>query len=170
MVLSSARVIRFLSVLTSLFFFFLMIRRPPRSTLFPYTTLFRSQYRVTASPFWHLAPVGRPGGRPVWAILNSYEFAPATWDFARPMSSLLRLNFPLALSVDISRTYQRNEGIEEIERIIQAYSVHLATLRGEDSRSVQRVQDCRRALQELNQGDALHKVQITLAVSAPDVK
>src|SRR5437762_13694205 len=25
------------------FFFFLLIRRPPRSTLFPYTTLFRSQ-------------------------------------------------------------------------------------------------------------------------------
>src|SRR2546422_5226142 len=27
----------------NLFFFFLMIRRPPRSTLFPYTTLFRSR-------------------------------------------------------------------------------------------------------------------------------
>src|SRR2546425_5567194 len=27
----------------SFFFFFLMIRRPPRSTLFPYTTLFRSK-------------------------------------------------------------------------------------------------------------------------------
>src|SRR5258708_36128929 len=27
----------------SYFFFFLMIRRPPRSTLFPYTTLFRSR-------------------------------------------------------------------------------------------------------------------------------
>src|SRR2546430_13909339 len=27
-----------------LFFFFLMIRRPPRSTLFPYTTLFRSRF------------------------------------------------------------------------------------------------------------------------------
>src|SRR2546422_6507517 len=26
------------------FFFFLMIRRPPRSTLFPYTTLFRSHF------------------------------------------------------------------------------------------------------------------------------
>src|SRR5260221_13148879 len=26
----------------SVYFFFLMIRRPPRSTLFPYTTLFRS--------------------------------------------------------------------------------------------------------------------------------
>src|SRR2546422_9597899 len=35
-------------------FFFLMIRRPPRSTLFPYTTLFRSQAevadRVAAAP------------------------------------------------------------------------------------------------------------------------
>src|SRR2546430_17127313 len=30
-----------------LFFFFLMIRRPPRSTLFPYTTLFRSQALVS---------------------------------------------------------------------------------------------------------------------------
>src|SRR2546429_6796974 len=29
-----------------LFFFFLMIRRPPRSTLFPYTTLFRSRWRL----------------------------------------------------------------------------------------------------------------------------
>src|SRR5258708_34069344 len=34
-------------MITLLFFFFLMIRRPPRSTLFPYTTLFRSRkYRV----------------------------------------------------------------------------------------------------------------------------
>src|SRR5687768_18071869 len=29
-----------------MFFFFLMIRRPPRSTLFPYTTLFRSSVHV----------------------------------------------------------------------------------------------------------------------------
>src|SRR3712207_7690252 len=29
-------------------FFFLMIRRPPRSTLFPYTTLFRSQVALEA--------------------------------------------------------------------------------------------------------------------------
>src|SRR3712207_8484321 len=28
--------------------FFLMIRRPPRSTLFPYTTLFRSQQQIGA--------------------------------------------------------------------------------------------------------------------------
>src|SRR3712207_7436072 len=36
-------------------FFFLMIRRPPRSTLFPYTTLFRS--RETSKPIPWLAPV-----------------------------------------------------------------------------------------------------------------
>src|SRR5476651_2786594 len=29
-------------LILGVFFFFLMIRRPPRSTLFPYTTLFRS--------------------------------------------------------------------------------------------------------------------------------
>src|SRR5256885_6262533 len=31
------------------FFFFLMIRRPPRSTLFPYTTLFRSDSAAAAA-------------------------------------------------------------------------------------------------------------------------
>src|SRR5206468_12138064 len=36
------------SVLIFSFFFFLMIRRPPRSTLFPYTTLFRSCARWPA--------------------------------------------------------------------------------------------------------------------------
>src|SRR5467141_5147360 len=33
-----------------LFFFFLMIRRPPRSTLFPYTTLFRSPLMLGRGP------------------------------------------------------------------------------------------------------------------------
>src|SRR6266550_7682513 len=36
----------FLCVFDFIFFFFLMIRRPPRSTLFPYTTLFRSPRRT----------------------------------------------------------------------------------------------------------------------------
>src|SRR3712207_9070333 len=36
------------------FFFFLMIRRPPRSTLFPYTTLFRSyQPEATVPMYFH---------------------------------------------------------------------------------------------------------------------
>src|SRR3712207_8843365 len=39
--------------------FFLMIRRPPRSTLFPYTTLFRSQHPV-GDPGHHAQVVGDP--------------------------------------------------------------------------------------------------------------
>src|SRR5256885_9112570 len=38
------------STFRSFFFFFLMIRRPPRSTLFPYTTLFRSPELVEVAP------------------------------------------------------------------------------------------------------------------------
>src|SRR3712207_9218341 len=39
-------------------FFFLMIRRPPRSTLFPYTTLFRSQ---ESPPLGSRRAAARPG-------------------------------------------------------------------------------------------------------------
>src|SRR3712207_7580981 len=43
-----------------MFFFFLMIRRPPRSTLFPYTTLFRSRGDAPAGrPRLHRAGAGR---------------------------------------------------------------------------------------------------------------
>src|SRR3712207_8114410 len=45
------------------FFFFLMIRRPPRSTLFPYTTLFRSRRRRDRRPRRHPA-ADRPPRRP----------------------------------------------------------------------------------------------------------
>src|SRR2546428_7113535 len=51
-------------------FFFLMIRRPPRSTLFPYTTLFRSLgvklfngRRLVAQDFVHRLDVGIGGER-----------------------------------------------------------------------------------------------------------
>src|SRR2546430_6272429 len=51
------------------FFFFLMIRRPPRSTLFPYTTLFRSSRRrlpdhhgLVGARGRHVRPVGGKRG------------------------------------------------------------------------------------------------------------
>src|SRR2546426_9367968 len=50
------------------FFFFLMIRRPPRSTLFPYTTLFRSNSR-----------------NPMTSIQRSWYTK--RWPATRPMSS-----------------------------------------------------------------------------------
>src|SRR2546426_5043742 len=45
-------------------FFFLMIRRPPRSTLFPYTTLFRSHHRQTPATlrFVHVVRGDEHGG------------------------------------------------------------------------------------------------------------
>src|SRR5260221_8917456 len=45
----------------TLFFFFLMIRRPPRSTLFPYTTLFRS----VGADVRRLPGAGPGAGRPL---------------------------------------------------------------------------------------------------------
>src|SRR5574343_691171 len=44
-------------VMSFFLFFFLMIRRPPRSTLFPYTTLFRSLRSAcpSSSPRWRCA-------------------------------------------------------------------------------------------------------------------
>src|SRR5256885_13266937 len=52
-----------------LFFFFLMIRRPPRSTLFPYTTLFRSPMRApsfTSRARRFPMPRTCTGTRPCW--------------------------------------------------------------------------------------------------------
>src|SRR3989442_6779663 len=53
-------------------FFFLMIRRPPRSTLFPYTTLFRS-FAPTAPATWNslVDTVCRPVGDRKSTRLNS---------------------------------------------------------------------------------------------------
>src|SRR6266480_355941 len=49
--------------LTQLLFFFLMIRRPPRSTLFPYTTLFRSRRRAPRPTPARRTRSGRTGRR-----------------------------------------------------------------------------------------------------------
>src|SRR5256885_11003150 len=62
-----------LSFITTLFFFFLMIRRPPRSTLFPYTTLFRSaSARAPAASAWASS---------AWAA------SAPPWRAARPVST-----------------------------------------------------------------------------------
>src|SRR3712207_7014098 len=50
-----------------LYFFFLMIRRPPRSTLFPYTTLFRSGFAALLGDVNALPIHDRGGGGDVLA-------------------------------------------------------------------------------------------------------
>src|SRR5215203_6997479 len=55
-----------------LLFFFLMIRRPPRSTLFPYTTLFRSRAQLDADRPPHAAhPLAVPARDRKSTRLNS---------------------------------------------------------------------------------------------------
>src|SRR5688572_31682302 len=66
----------YFSPLILFLFFFLMIRRPPRSTLFPYTTLFRS---------------GRPGARCRGVARQSVE-PPRRCDRLRPDRKSTRLN------------------------------------------------------------------------------
>src|SRR3712207_8240002 len=59
--------------------FFLMIRRPPRSTLFPYTTLFRSGFyhRIEAVSFLLAGPVSLPpSGVPLGSLDSARDWVP----------------------------------------------------------------------------------------------
>src|SRR2546425_5684032 len=68
-----------------------MIRRPPRSTLFPYTTLFRSLLLVVLSGFlllgttvlaqdFHGCPIEGKGGDPALNRLKNRTEIPATFE------------------------------------------------------------------------------------------
>src|SRR3712207_8996608 len=62
------------------FFLFLMIRRPPRSTLFPYTTLFRSalpRALPARGPGPHPRRVGREPGGAARQVLLAHGRRPA---------------------------------------------------------------------------------------------
>src|SRR2546427_8240344 len=54
-----------------------MIRRPPRSTLFPYTTLFRSPLyqepdsAAALAALFHVTPIVPPGTRVIYSDLNA---------------------------------------------------------------------------------------------------
>src|SRR3712207_8531580 len=57
-----------------MFIFFLMIRRPPRSTLFPYTTLFRSlrhQLGTLKAPAQRVFQLETPGGYVPRSVLST---------------------------------------------------------------------------------------------------
>src|SRR2546429_9342967 len=85
MALTLAHVVHVTTPTHAYFFFFLMIRRPPRSTLFPYTTLFRS---VSWPP-----PLAEPLSWPAWP--------PAQW-WPRPAR-------PPAFSPDRANGSNRSE-------------------------------------------------------------
>src|SRR5271166_2653067 len=96
----------FLSLFDSVFcfFFFLMIRRPPRSTLFPYTTLFRS-----------LAPNRAAAALPL--------LIPAPTDRSPTLSGRTRPSPKLSLTKGCVRKLFR--GVQKITATSE-YNVHFA--------------------------------------------
>src|SRR5712672_4558139 len=71
------------------FFFFLMIRRPPRSTLFPYTTLFRSGPHPRALLVFGLDPLVVAGPRGfAGELLRDAGAVNAAGDTERPFARL----------------------------------------------------------------------------------
>src|SRR5258708_16163184 len=71
------------------FFFFLMIRRPPRSTLFPYTTLFRSLDAFTP---------------PAWSEKGSPTYLLGTDDQGRDVLSAIMFGARMSLVVGLVAT------------------------------------------------------------------
>src|SRR3712207_7785095 len=76
-----------------MFVFFLMIRRPPRSTLFPYTTLFRSRQ-----------------------ALDRLFFSPKRYDLGRV--GRYKINQRLGLTTDAGTTVLTKEDFVEIVRYL----------------------------------------------------
>src|SRR3712207_3937015 len=76
-----------------------MIRRPPRSTLFPYTTLFRSHYRIIYQTFHAMRDVAAPLSRVRETAVLPFQYARLP-TAARvvvetcPSSTLKRLGLP----------------------------------------------------------------------------
>src|SRR2546426_9116884 len=67
-------------MLDVLIFFFLMIRRPPRSTLFPYTTLFRSRQifpNLTVRENLVATAANRSGAAAPWTVERVFGLFPA---------------------------------------------------------------------------------------------
>src|SRR2546426_7325035 len=71
----------------SFFFFFLMIRRPPRSTLFPYTTLFRSPLGLTIDK----VPAEKDGTIPLYSPYSWTRSEEHTSELQSPCNLVCRL-------------------------------------------------------------------------------
>lgn len=130
--------------------------------------LLQGDYRLAWWPVRHLEPIGRPTGRPLVCILSSYEFVPSEWSFYNPMIIPFGTSLPLAVCLDIPKSWSRSDAVAKLDSIITALSVHLSTSRSLDSTSQRQIEDCKAAIVEIQNGHALHEVQIKVALFAPD--
>src|SRR5437867_13100361 len=78
----------FFSLSSILTFFFLMLRRPPRSTLFPYTTLFRSRRGRHGA---RLLGLHHPVVRPAEAVRRRLRSEEHTSELQSPYDLVCRL-------------------------------------------------------------------------------
>src|SRR5256885_9596797 len=99
-------------------FFFLMIRRPPRSTLFPYTTLFRSHRRsrgdgARVRARWPAAGTPVPGYFEIAAHRDTQESRSEehTSELQSPCNLVCRLLLEKKKSHDVDAVGQASEGV-----------------------------------------------------------
>src|SRR3712207_6295586 len=90
-----------------------MIRRPPRSTLFPYTTLFRSQLQREYGPRGFTVvgvPCNQFAGQEPGTAEEIAAFCSATYGVTFPMTEKLDVNGP-----DAHPLYQRLTSVPDVD-------------------------------------------------------
>src|SRR2546422_6773434 len=103
------------------FFFFLMIRRPPRSTLFPYTTLFRSDWPKTGRK-----PVATPHDGIVSRVTDFGQNADRSEEHTSELQSRLHLVCRLLLEKKKKKQHQLNHNNTNTTRRPSS-RIHVAT-------------------------------------------
>src|SRR5688572_32501189 len=107
-----------------LVFFFLMIRRPPRSTLFPYTTLFRSNPMSVSSNVSEGMSVGVILGFPP-AIAKELQRWRAS--FGDPMAGVIPAHITL---VTTTPTLDWEATLQHVREVARAQAPFMVTIAG----------------------------------------
>src|SRR3989442_8950388 len=89
-----------------------MIRRPPRSTLFPYTTLFRSSHGVTSGVMYNTM-------RSIWPLTAAWPHGvwPADRKSTRLNSSHVRISYAVFCLKKKKKKYKKKENIRYMKLV-----------------------------------------------------
>src|SRR5438093_6444513 len=103
-------------------FFFFMIRRPPRSTLFPYTTLFRSERLRELGVEIEVRKIA-PGDYVLGHNLLARSFAPRSEEHTSELQSLTNLVCRLLLEKKKDKKRNNRMQIQIIEILVRTSTV-----------------------------------------------